>query len=169
MRTSYKLISAMFAVALLAAPASAQEPNALPSSGSFKTNGIFKFNGENAEVAKDHVVASGLIWGGTYNDAGSGPLHAGFGVCTAAIEIVKGAATGEGQCGFSDTDGKSQIFTSWTGKAPPGGQFSGVHEITGGTGRYTGIEGRAPVHCLNSNDKGQFACIYEWQYRIAKP
>jgi hypothetical protein len=114
---AYALALTALAIAA-AAPASAQE---LPSSGSFKTHGVYKLNGESAQVAKDHVLASGLIWAGTYNDAGSGPLHAGLGVCTGALEIVKGAATGEGQCSYTDADGKSQIFTSWSGKAPPGG------------------------------------------------
>src|SRR5262249_43959841 len=114
------------------------------------------------------TLTSGLIWGATYNDAGSGPLHAGAVVCTSSIENINGAGIGEGQCAWSDADGKSQIFTNWSGKFSPTAQFAGPQQITGGTGRYSGITGQAPFHCLSSNVKGQFACVQEWQYQISK-
>jgi hypothetical protein len=155
---------------LIAVPAFAQETNALPPSGSFKTHAGFKANGDSVEVAKDHILTGGLAWGVTYNDAGSGPLQMGPAVCGYAIEIIKGAGTGEGECTWSDADGKSKIFTRFSGKISPSGVFAGPdHIITGGTGRYSGIEGRAPFHCQLLNDKGQYACSQDWEYRITKP
>jgi hypothetical protein len=159
-------LSALAIGVAVAIPAFAQE--ALQPSGSFKTQGGFKLTGDNVEVAKGHSLTSGLIWGATFNDAGSGPLHAGTVVCTSSIENINGAGTGEGQCAWSDADGKSQIFTSWSGKFSATAQFAGPQEITGGTGRYSGIKGQAPFHCLSSNEKGQFACAQEWQYQITK-
>ena len=80
----------------VAIPALAQEQNALPPSGSFKTHVGGKFIGDSVEVAKGHVLTSGLYWGGTFNDAGSGPLHLGAVVCGGSVESINGAGTGKG-------------------------------------------------------------------------
>ena len=38
--------------------------------------------------------------------------------------------------------GLCRFFTDWTGSLPPNGQFDGLNQITGGTGKYTGIPGK---------------------------
>ena len=38
--------------------------------------------------------------------------------------------------------GLCRFFTDWTGSLPPTGQFDGLNQITGGTGKYTGIPGK---------------------------
>jgi hypothetical protein len=71
------VLTGLTVAAAVAIPAFAQEDNALPPSGSFKTHTGAKLTGDSVEVAKGHFLISGLIWGVAYNDAGSGPLHTG--------------------------------------------------------------------------------------------
>ena len=66
---AFALAALAIAVAI---PAFAQEQNALPPSGSFKSHGGFKWNGDSVEVAKGHTLMSGLIWGATITMQGAG-------------------------------------------------------------------------------------------------
>lgn len=42
-----------------------------------------------------------------------------------------------------------------------------MNTITGGTGKFNGIQGRAPFHCKALNDKGQWTCTQQFEYQLA--
>jgi hypothetical protein len=106
-------------------------------------------------------------YGVTFNDAGSSPLHNGAAICNYALELMNGAGPVQGSCAWSDSDG-DKIFTNYTGKLEASGAFSGVNQITGGTGKFKGIQGKATEPCMTLNDKGQYACTEQFEYSITK-
>jgi len=144
---------------------SALSAEQLPKSGSFTVHSGWKSIGETTQIADGRTYGSGTFWGVTFNDKGSGPLHIGPVICPYTLEIVNGTLTAGGQCSWSDPDG-DKFFTTWSGSLPPNGQFDGMNQITGGTGKYAGIQGRAPFHCRPLNGSGQWACTQQFEYRL---
>jgi len=113
----------------------------LPKSGSFNIHSGWKAVGEVTKLSDDHLYGFGSFWGVTYNDAGSGPLHAGPVVCPYTLEIIKGAGTSQGSCAWGDAEG-DRIFTSWSGSLTPAGELDGMNQITGGTGKFKASRAR---------------------------
>ena len=145
----------------LAIPAAAAD---LPQSGSFTIHSGWKGMGETTQIMEKHAYGAGTFWGVSYNDAGSGPLHIGPALCTYVSVMVDGAATSQGNCAWSDTDG-DKIFTDYSGNFTSAG-FAGMNTITGGTGKYSGIQGKAPFQCRALNDKGQLSCTQQFDYQL---
>ena len=87
-----KISSIMLAalVITIAGTAFAQQNPGLPSSGSFKLHSGWKGIGENVQVSENHISGGGNYWGVTFNDAGSGPLHAGAVVCPYVVDLING-------------------------------------------------------------------------------
>ncbi len=160
------VIVAVFAsavsVALLSPASGAQQ---LPRSGSFAIHSGWKAIGETTQAAEGRTYGFGSFWGVAFNDKGSGPLHSGPVVCPYTLEINAGTLTAQGHCSWSDLDG-DKIFTDWTGSLPPNGQFDGLNKITGGTGKYAGIQGKAPFQCRPLNASSQWACTQQFEYRL---
>jgi hypothetical protein len=144
-------------------PALGAEP--LAKSGSFTIHSGWKSIGETTQIADGRTLGSGSFWGVTFNDKGSGPLHSGPVLCPYTLEILNGTLTARGQCSWSDLDG-DKFFTDSNGSLPSNGQFDGMNQITGGTGKYAGIQGRAPFHCRPLNGSGQWACTQQFEYRL---
>ena len=151
----------------LAMPVAAQQNNPLPSSGTFKLHSGWKGIGETTKISEDHTFGSGNFWGVSFNDAGSGPLHVGPVVCAYTLDTVGGAGTLQGACAWGDADG-DKIFTSYVGKVSTSGALDGMNNITGGTGKFDGIQGRAPFHCQFLNDQSQAMCTQQFEYQLAK-
>jgi hypothetical protein len=139
----------------------------LPQSGSFKLHSGWKGVGEVVQIEKDHVFGAGHFYGVTFNDAGSGPLHNGAVFCPYALELMNGAGPLQGLCAWSDSDG-DKIFTYATGKIAASGAASGEHQITGGTGKFKGIQGKGSFQCIALNDKAQYACTQQFEYSLNK-
>jgi hypothetical protein len=139
----------------------------LPQSGSIKIHSGWKGVGEVVQVDKNHVFGAGQFYGVTFNDAGSGPLHKGAVVCTYTLELMNGAGPAQGPCAWSDSDG-DKFFTYATGKFEASGALSGEHKITGGTGKFAGIQGKGVLQCTVLNDKSQVACTQQFEYTLTK-
>ena len=67
--------------------------------------------------------------------------------------------------GRSDGD---KITTNYVGKAQHPGALDGMNNITGGTGKFDGIQGQAPFHCQFLNDQNQAMCTVQFEYQLAK-
>jgi hypothetical protein len=80
-------------------------------------------------------------------------------VCQYTLETIKGAGTSRGD-------------TMATRDSPIGRQRFAIgcarwlNQITGGTGKFTGIQGQAPFQCRFLNDKGQVTCAQQFEYRL---
>jgi hypothetical protein len=166
MRSAFFLALVTGQVSGMASPALAQEKSTLPASGTFKIHSGWKGVGENVKVGENHVFGTGNFWGVTYNDAGSGPLHMGAVVCSYTLDLTSGAGPFQGTCVWSDGDG-DQIFTGYSGKISASGALDGMNKITGGTGKFRGIQGQAPFQCRSLNDKAQITCTQQFEYQFA--
>jgi len=147
----------------LTMPVVAAEP--LAKSGSFKTQGGFKAIQETMQVGEKHSYSHGVVWGVV--SGASDPLRVGTAMCPYINEVIGDTITFQGKCVWSDTDG-DKIFTEWSGKfSASTGAGDGPQSITGGTGKFGGIQGTAPFQCQALNDKGQFNCSQQWSYQLA--
>jgi hypothetical protein len=80
---------------------------------------------------------------------------------------MNGAGPFGGPCAWGDNDG-DKFFTSYTGKLAASGAAYGDHKITGGTGKFAGIQGKGSFQYTISSDKGQYACTQQFEYSLAK-
>jgi hypothetical protein len=149
------------AAAMLSGAVHAQQ---LPKSGSISFHTGWKYAANVANPADKHVVGSGSVTGVTFNDKGSGPLHLGPANCFDTFALVDGKGPGKGFCAFGDPDG-DRIFTSFTGTIGPDGA-NGTNEITGGTGKYVGIQGSGPWKCKGAGGNGELQCAQRLDYRL---
>jgi hypothetical protein len=122
---------------------------------------------EVVQLGDNHVFGTGNFWGVTFNDAGSGPLHKGAVVCPYTLELMNGSGPFQGSCAWSDGGGDGgKIFTSYTGKIAASGPLDGALKITGGTGKFKGIQGQGSFQCTTLNDKGQYSCVQQFDYSL---
>ena len=97
---------------------------------------------------------------------GDNPLHIRTATCPYISEETGDSATTNGRCAWSDPDG-DQIFTEWTAKMSiSNGACEGPQTITGGSGKFRGIQGNVPFQCQLVGDKGQFTATQQWTYQI---
>jgi hypothetical protein len=137
----------------------------LPQSGSFKLHSGWKSVGEVVQVGDNHVFGTGNFWGVTFNDAGSGSLDKGAVVCPYTLELMNGSGPVQGSCAWGENSG-DEIFSSYTGKIAASGALDGVIKITGGTGKFKGIQGQGAFQCITLNDKGQYSCAQQFDYSL---
>jgi hypothetical protein len=81
-------------------------------------------------------------------------------------ETVNGAGTASGYCAWTDADG-DKMFNTYSGKISGPG-LEGVNKITGGTGKFAGIQGQGPFRCKFLNEQGQAIRTQEFEYQIGK-
>jgi len=149
------------ALAAMQAGAGAQQ---LPKSGSINFHTGWKYAADVMNPAEKHVLGRDAGTGVTFNDKGSGPLHLGPANCYGAFLAVDGSGKGKGFCAFGDADG-DRIFTDYSGTFGPDGA-NGTNVITGGTGKYAGIQGSGPWKCKMSGNNGELQCAQRIDYRL---
>jgi hypothetical protein len=166
MRTTYKPISAIFALALLAAPAVAQQ---LAKSGTYTG----KFGGEGAgdpyEIGKGHVFFVGHFNFVLFNDVAGGFLDKTFWTCPGVNDIVNGvqvAAPTRGYCIATDKDG-DKLFGSWqVTKVTGPGAGEATLQYIGGTGKYSGIQGHWTHRYAFIGNTSAFSAVVQGEWRL---
>ena len=157
-------VSLVMVVALIGHSWASAEP--LAKTGKFTLHSGYKSaNDATVQIAPNRLLLSGQFFGVTFNDKGAGPLHRGWAICNYAGELVDGAGSFVGQCTWHDADG-DKIFADYTGTLPPGGGAEGINRFNGGTGKFTGIQGKGPFHCNGLGSAGQYVCNQEFEYRL---
>lgn len=146
-------------------PAVAQQATDLPNSGSIKFHLGYKSIVDTTQVAEKHSFNAGTSWGVTYNDVGSGPLHMATVVCKIVSEAIEGAGTFHGKCAWSESD-SDKIFTEGDGRFAPTTGLVGSGPITGGSGRFNGIQGKNSYQCKALNAMGQGVCSVQFDYEL---
>lgn len=134
----------------------------LPKSGHFSIQSIFKAG---APVKFNDDYSHNTATGVTFNEKASGPLHMGKVACSISSFTRKDINKEIGFCTFEDKEGNS-IFVQYTGASNAKGEFSGVNDIIGGTGKFQGIRGAGPVACANTNKKSEFPCTEKFDYQL---
>lgn len=155
----------IFTGACLIATCTAAMAEPLPKSGSINVHSGYLVVGEALTVADKHMQGHGTNRGVTFNDKGSGPLHLGPTDCFYTFDAIGDSSKNKGYCTFGDADG-DRIFTDFHGTGTPDGNFQGMHEITGGTGKYTGIQGSVPWKCRYAGTNGEFQYTQTINYRL---
>ena len=155
---------ALGAAFALATPAIAAD---LPQEGSFTTHSPGTFDAQSTQVGDKHFILSGTTRVVMYNDAGSGPLHRGSAVCTWWNDDVNGSYHDGILCAFGDAGGADKIFAEFSGKGTDTGDEQGAGTITGGTGKYDGIQGKIAYHCKRIDPALRlFDCTQRFDYRL---
>jgi hypothetical protein len=164
MQTSRKLILAIFAIAisgLLAAPAAAQQP---AKSGKYAGKYAGHLPGgleQTYELEKGHVFILGPNHGVFLNDVAGGFIDRTEIVCPRAIDIVGGEVTAaHGYCIVTDKDG-DKAFLAWEGK--DGG---GTFKWTGGTGKFSGLQGNNTFRFNGIGKTEAFIVVWEGDWRL---
>ena len=137
----------------------------LPKSGTISVNSGWKANGETMQVGEGRVFGWGGFYGVTFNTRGSGPLHMGTAVCSYTLDLTAGAGPGNGNCAWTDADG-DKIYTVYSGMLATSGVFDGVNQFLGGTGKFSGVTGKAPFQCKALSTQGHFGCSQQFEYRL---
>jgi hypothetical protein len=165
MRASYKLISAVFALALLAAPAMAQQ-----SAKSGKYTG--KFTGhlpggveQIYELEKGHVFILGPRHGVFLNDVADGFLDKTEVVCPRVIDVVGAVVSAHGYCIMTDKDG-DKAFSAWELKGTGPGTAWGTFKWTGGTGKYSGLQGNNTFRGTLIGKTAAEVIVWEGDWRL---
>ncbi len=153
--------SLVIAVVAFAAPALAAEQMA--KSGSFKTASAFK-GIEEAQQTGGHTLSHGVTYGIITED---NPLHIKSANCPYISEFSGDTVSLVGKCAW--TDGEDDIFTDFHTTFPASkGVADGVQTFTGGSGKFSGIQGSNPFQCQLVGKEGQFLCTQSWTYQLAK-
>jgi len=98
-----------------------------------------------------------------------GALQITTAMCPYISEMSGDTIAFRGECVWSDASG-DKIFTEWSGKiSMTTGTGSGPQTMTGGTGKFAGIQGSLPFECQALNDKGQLSCTQQWDYQLTAP
>jgi len=149
-------------VAMFCGTANAEQ---LPKSGTILVNSGWKSNGEILQVGEGRMFGWGGFYGVTFNQRGSGPLHMGIAICSYTLDLTGGAGPGGGSCAWTDGEG-DKIYTQYTGMLSTNGTFEGLNQITGGTGKFSGVTGKAPFQCKALSAQGHFGCSQQFEYRL---
>jgi hypothetical protein len=135
----------------------------LPKSGTFQNPSGFKSVDETIQVAEGHALSHGISWGVVTADT---PLRLQTAMCPYIGEMIGDTISLNGRCAWKDIDG-DEIFTEWTAKFSVSGKSGeGPQTITGGSGKFRGIQGTSPFQCQIVGDMGQFRCTQQWTYRL---
>ncbi len=160
-----RAVGLVAAVAITAMTAGDVGAAQLGSSGTGETHGAFKGVGTATEVGPNRVHWSGTYWGHSFNNAGDGLLHNTVWNCPAASDIADGVVDFKGYCTVTDPDG-DKIYGSWSGGGPATGEITGSVEMTGGTGKYSGIQGGLDFQCRAVGNDDQLHCIQQFEYQL---
>jgi hypothetical protein len=139
----------------------------LPQSGNIKIHSTFRGNSQFVDVGEKHVMGSGNLWGVTYNDAGSGPLHMGAMFCTYTWHTVSSPDPVAGACAFGDSGGVDKILITYSGIATEneGGHGTGI--IIGGIGKFAGVQGKMAYQCKVVDPEHELqACTQQFDYQL---
>jgi len=153
------------ATALFNPPADAAAAEALPKSGSVSVHSGYYVVGESITFPEKHAQGHGNNRGITFNDKGSGPLHLGPTDCFYTFSTAGERTKVKGYCTFGDADG-DRIFTDFSGASTPDNYFEGMHDIDGGTGKYSGIKGTMTFKCKYAGTNGELECTQRMDYKL---
>jgi hypothetical protein len=128
----------LLSAGLLGATADAQQlAKGGKYTGKFGSQAVF----QPYELEKGHVFLVGMVHGVFFNDVADGFLDKTEVTCPITDDIVDGVSIAEhGYCIITDKDG-DKAFSVFQGKGTAPGSIGGTFKWTGGTGKFSGIQG----------------------------
>jgi hypothetical protein len=118
------------------------------------------------DLEKGHVFLLGRIYGAFLNDVGGGFIDKAEVMCPRVLDIVDGRITaGHGYCTITDKDG-DKAFLVWEGKETADQTGGGPFKWTGGTGKYSGLQGNNTFHYDPFGKAGALVVVWEGDWRL---
>jgi hypothetical protein len=157
---------AVAVVSLLATTAQAQQ---LPKSGKYtgKYASHLAGGGQTYELEKGHVFFLGASHGVFFNDVADGFLDKTEVTCALVVDTVDGIANaGHGYCIVIDKDGDKAFLVHQAEKGSAPGRIDGTFQWTGGTGKYTGIQGNNTYHVTQIGKNPASSIVWEGEWRL---
>ena len=145
------------------------EAQQLPKSG--KYTGKFASHqvtevAQTYELEKGHVFFLGRSHGVFFNDVADGFLDKTEVVCALANDLVDGVSAAlHGYCIVTDKDG-DKAFLVHQGKGSAPGIIAGTFQWTGGTGKFTGIQGNNTYRVTSIGKNPASSIIWEGEWRL---
>ena len=138
----------------------------LPKSGTIRTHIGIKANAVVVPVGEKRILVAATVGGVIYNDAANGPLNGDAWTCAFAQDFDNGTAKIEGYCASGDASGLNRIFVTFSGTSTAA-SGTGTGVITGGTGRYSGIQGKLAYQCVVADGaQGLYNCTQQFDYQL---
>jgi hypothetical protein len=168
MRSIWIIFATFFAVAVVSLFGGAAVAQQLPKSGKYKCAYASHQVPEVAqtyELEKGHMFFLGRSHGVFLNDVADGFLDKSEVTCPMANDIVDGVlTTGHGYCIIADKDG-DKAFLVFQGKGSAPGIIAGTFLWSGGTGKFSGIQGNNTfrVTSIGKNPASWIVWEGEWQ------
>ena len=118
------------------------------------------------ELEKGHLYFLGRSHGVFFNDVADGFLDKTEVTCAIANDLVDGVSTAiNGHCIITDKDG-DKVFTVYEGKGNAPGIIAGSNQLTGGTGKFTGIQGNNTFHVTAIGKTLSSWIVWEGEWRL---
>jgi hypothetical protein len=118
------------------------------------------------ELEKGHVFFLGRSQGVFFNDVADGFLDKTEVTCALANDLVDGVTTAlHGYCIVTDKDG-DKAFLVHQGKGTAPGKIDGTFQWTGGTGKFTGIQGNNTYHVTGIGKNPASSIVWEGEWRL---
>ena len=156
-------VALLVSTTVLGATAEAQQ---LPKSGKYSGKFGAQGAGQTYELEKGHVFFVGMYHGVFFNDVADGFLDKTEVTCPIAVDIVDGVNGGShGHCIVTDKDG-DKAFSVYQGKGTGPGSTSGTAQWTGGTGKFTGIQGNSTYHVTGIGKTTAISVAWEGEWRL---
>ena len=156
-------VALLVSTTVLGATAEAQQ---LPKSGKYSGKFGAQGAGQTYELEKGHVFFVGMYHGVFFNDVADGFLDKTEVICAIANDLVDGVSTAiNGHCIIADKDG-DKIFTVYEGKGSAPGIIAGTNQWTGGTGKFTGIQGNNTFHVTAIGKTLASWIVWEGEWRL---
>ena len=156
-------VALLVSTTVLGATAEAQQ---LPKSGKYSGKFGAQGAGQTYELEKAHVFFVGMYHGVFFNDVADGFLDKTEVTCPIAVDIVDGVNGGShGHCIVTDKDG-DKAFLVWQGKDTAPGTGGGPFKWTGGTGKYTGLQGNNTFRYNAIGKTPSFVGVWEGEWRL---
>jgi hypothetical protein len=150
----------------LGATAEAQQlPKSGKYTGKYASHLVLEVS-QTYELEKGHVYFLGKSHGVFFNDVADGFLDKTEVTCAIANDLVDGVSAAlNGHCIITDKDG-GKIFTVYEGKGSAPGIIAGTNQLTGGTGKFTGIQGNNTFHVTAIGKTLASSIVWEGEWRL---
>ena len=140
----------------------------LPKSGKYK--GTYASHviggGQSFELEKDHIFFLGASHGVFLNDVADGFLDKTEVTCALVNDLVGGVSSAiHGYCTVTDKDG-DKAFLIWEAKDTAPGTGGGPFKWTGGTGKFSGLQGNNNWHGTEIGKTPSFGGLWEGEWRL---
>ena len=134
----------------------------MPKSGELQLQSINR--GTSMDKYNDDYT-HGTVTGVTFNAAGAGLLHMSKTNCSYSVFTHKEINKISGFCAHEDKNG-DKLFIQYAGDSNSEGEWEGIDNVIGGTGKFEGAKGSGPYTCSNTHKEGDFPCTTKLTYQL---